>query len=81
MMQSIQPIADIQLFDLVLDPFAYADALSEAAHEGRLEGEASERLAHVLELAIAQLDSVGDEYGALALADLFNGLLRLEPVA
>ncbi|HMQ33068.1 MAG TPA: hypothetical protein PKD53_20220 [Chloroflexaceae bacterium] len=67
--------------DLVLDPFVYSDALAPLVREGRLAHEAADRLAAALPAAIAQLDALGDAYGAIALASLYEQLAGLQAVA
>jgi hypothetical protein len=80
MNQTIGRSIELQVSDLVLDPFQYQEALSRQARSGQLEGETIEHLATVLPVAIAQLDAIGDSYGSLALAGLYNQLTRLEIV-
>lgn len=63
--------------DLVLDPFAYSEALTPLVREGRLAHAEADRLAAALPTAIAQLDALGDAYGAIALASLYEQLASL----
>lgn len=63
--------------DLVLDPFAQSDTLGHAMRQGLLADEAAEELAHILPTAIAQLEAIGDAYGAIALATLSEQLDHL----
>lgn len=67
--------------DLVLDPFAYSEALAPLVREGRLPQAEADSLARALPTAIAQLDALGDAYGAIALAGLFEQLENLQAVA
>jgi hypothetical protein len=78
MNQTIGHPIELQVTDLVLDPFRYQDTLSRQARSDQLEGETIQHLATLLPLAIAQLDAIGDPYGSLALAGLYNQLMRLE---
>lgn len=66
----------VQVVDLVLDPFNYRDVIGTFLDQDRLNGAVVEHLARVLPLAIAQLDAVGDAYGALALEELRCQLVR-----
>lgn len=74
----VRPTAEVQVVDLVLDPFMYREALIRPIREGQLDGESLDHLAAVLPAAIAQLDALGDVYGAIALAGLQNQLTGLE---
>ncbi len=67
--------------DLVLDPFIYSDTLGRLARDGRLAHELADRLAEVLPAAIAQLDALGDSYGAIALDSLYGHLAGMQAVA
>jgi hypothetical protein len=78
MNQTIGHSIELHIIDLVLDPFRYQDALSRQARSGQLEGETIQQLTTVLPMAIAQLDAIGDLYGSLALAGLYDQLTRLE---
>jgi hypothetical protein len=78
MTQAIGHSIKLQIIDLVLDPFRYQDALSREVRSGQLEGEIIQQLATVLPVAIAQLDAIGDMYGSLALAGLYDQLTRRE---
>jgi hypothetical protein len=69
------------MIDLLLEPDRYHDALISSARRRPMESAAVGRLTEMLPLAIAQLDTVGDEYGALALEDLYVQLMRLQPTA
>jgi len=80
MAQMIKPATNVQVIDLVLDPFAYHDALIASVSRGQLDSDAIDYLDMVLQVAIAQLDAVGDAYGALALVALYDQLVRLETV-
>ena len=60
--------------DLVLDPFVYSETLTQALHAGCLADATAEGLARVLPTAIAQLDAIGDPYGAMALDSLYEQL-------
>lgn len=71
----------VQVVDLILDPDRYHDALINSARRRRAGKDAVGRVTEMLPLAIAQLDTVGDEYGALALEDLYVQLMRLQPAA
>lgn len=70
MKQIIKSPAEVQVIDLVLDPFAYYDALIASLCPDERGSTALEHLANILPAAIAQLDAVGDVYGALALVGL-----------
>lgn len=72
------PTRAVALTDLVLEPDRYHDALIGAARRDDLGYEAAERLAALLPLAIAQLEAIGDEYGAMALTGLSDQLTRLQ---
>ena len=74
MYRTIRPAIDVQVSDLVLDPFAYRDALRAPVSQGRLDDDAIGHLAKVLPAAVAQLDAIGDEYGTIALAGLYHQL-------
>lgn len=63
--------------DLVLEPFTYSEALTPLVREGRLPHDEADRLAAALPTAIAQLDALGDPYGAIALAHLLEQLADL----
>ncbi len=78
MNQMIKPAMDVQVIDLVLHPCAYHDALIAAVRQGQQDSEAIDHLAALLPVAIAQLDAVGDTYGALALDGLYDRLIQLE---
>lgn len=64
--------------ELVLEPFVYSDIFGPLVREGLLTHGESEHLAEVLTPAIAQLDALGDEYGAIALAGLYEQLAGLQ---
>jgi hypothetical protein len=81
MKQAIGSTIEVQVTDLVLDPFSYHDILSARASLGQLEGDAINHLATLLPVAVAQLDAIGDPYGSLALAGLYNQLTGLETMA
>jgi hypothetical protein len=66
----------VQVVDLVLDPFGYQDTLRTCVQQGQLNGKTLAHLEQVLPLAIAQLDAVGDIYGALALEALHDQLMH-----
>lgn len=70
-----------QVSDLVLDPFAYSDRLAPRLRAGLLDHDEADHLACVLPTAIAQLDAVGDAYGAIALACLYEQLAHLPVLA
>jgi hypothetical protein len=74
--QIIKSPAEVQVIDLVLDPFGYYDALTESIYQDQHHTLATAHLAEVLPAAIAQLDAVGDEYGVLALTGLAAQLAR-----
>lgn len=74
MIETINPPQDVQVIDLVLDPFRYRDALLPYVTHGLLGSAAIDHLGHVLPSAIAQLDAIGDPYGALALSGLLEQL-------
>jgi hypothetical protein len=76
-MITTQPMSTPRVSDLVLDPFVYSDALAPLVREGRLAGEAASSLVATLPAAIAQLDALGDAYGAIALASLYEQLASL----
>lgn len=67
--------------ELVLEPFVYSDLLAPLLREGLLPNAEADRLAAALPTAIAQLDALGDAYGAIALAGLFAQLENLQAVA
>lgn len=67
--------------ELVLDPFTYSDLLAPLLREGLLAHAEADRLAAALPTAIAQLDALGDAYGAIALAGLYAQLENLQAVA
>lgn len=73
----IKPTQELHVSDLVIDPFEYAEALAPVVRRSLLASEAADHLAQLLPLAIAQLDAVGDVYGALALAGLYA---QMEPL-
>jgi hypothetical protein len=77
---TIGPAIDVQVIDLVLNPFSYYDTLSTQASLGQLEGAAIYHLAAVLSVAVAQLDAIGDPYGSMALAKLYDQLIGLAPM-
>lgn len=77
----VRPMAEIQVVDLVLDPFLYREALTEPMREGFVDSLSLDHLAEVLPLAIAQLDALGDVHGAIALAGLESQLTELEALA
>lgn len=60
--------------DLVLEPFAYSDSLRALVRGGRLSHDAVDHLCAALPTAIAQLEALGDAYGAIALAGLYEQL-------
>lgn len=64
--------------DLVLEPFGYSDALRGPVQQGSLPDEVAERLSTVLPVAIAQLEALGDAYGAIALATLYEQIESLQ---
>jgi hypothetical protein len=70
-----------QVSDLVLDPLDYSEALRGPVLRGSLAGKDAVRLALILPVAIAQLDAIGDSYGALALANLYKRIVRLHTLA
>lgn len=74
MKQTLPPIINLQVSDLVIDPYFYREALTVAVRHERLPNAALEHLGALLPLAVAQLDAVGDLYGALTLAGLLNQL-------
>jgi hypothetical protein len=74
MKQTLRPITTLQVSDLVIDPYFYRDALGIAVRHERLPSAALEHLGTLLPLAVAQLDAVGDSYGALSLAGLLKQL-------
>jgi hypothetical protein len=76
MRRFVQIAGHPQVVDLVLDPFSYEDVLGAQAERGQLNSMIITHLAQVLPLAIAQLDAVGDVYGALALEGLQSQLVR-----
>jgi hypothetical protein len=76
-----EPGVEIRVTDLVLDPFRYHDALSAQASLGQLECVTIEHLARVLPVAVAQLDAIGDAYGTIALAKLYDQLFHIETAA
>lgn len=80
MSASFKPSEHVQVSDLVLHPFAFSEALQRAAHQGDLPETVTERLARVLPRAIAQLDAIGDPYGAMVLERLYDELKLLQPV-
>lgn len=75
-----KPSEQLQVSDLVLHPFAYHEALQRAVHQGDLPDTMTERLAMVLPCAIAQLDAIGDPYGAMVLQRLYDDLKLAQPV-
>jgi hypothetical protein len=77
----VKPTANIQVVDFVLDPLIYHDALIGSLRQGQQESDALDHLASVLPVAIAQLDAVGDAYGAMALGQLYEQLVGLEALA
>lgn len=79
LLSNTKPMRAVELIDLLLEPDRYHDALISAARRRRPEPAAVVRVTEMLPLAIAQLDTVGDEYGALALEDLYTQLMRLHP--
>lgn len=74
----VRPTAEIQVVDLVLDPFMYREALTAPLRGGYIDSAALDHLGAVLPLAIAQLDALGDVHGAIALAGLESQLTGLE---
>jgi hypothetical protein len=74
MKQTLPSITNLQVSDLVIDPYFYREALSVAVRHERLPHAALDHLGVLLPLAVAQLDAVGDLYGALSLAGLLNQL-------
>lgn len=70
----------VQVLDLVLEPYTYHDALLHLARHDDLDCDDADHLAAVLPRAIAQLDAVGDLYGALALDNVLDRLMRFQPV-
>jgi hypothetical protein len=64
-----------QVVDLVLDPFSYQEALCAQVEQEQLSSLIVTHLVLVLPLAIAQLDALGDTYGALALEGLQHQLV------
>ncbi len=80
-MSTTTPAIVPQVSDLVLDPFTYSDALAPLVREGRLAHTAADHLTATLPAAIAQLDALGDAYGAIALASLYEQLTSLQAVA
>jgi hypothetical protein len=81
MKQAIGSTIEVQVTDLVLDPFWYHDTLSARASLDQLAGDAIDHLATLLPVAVAQLDAIGDAYGSLALAGLYTQLTGLEAMA
>gem|GEM_PF-1445973 len=79
--QIVRPTMEVQVVDLVLDPMLYREALIVPLREGQIDGLSLDHLAAVLPAAIAQLDALGDVYGAIALAGLHNELTGLEALA
>jgi hypothetical protein len=79
LIQHTKSMRAVELIDLLLEPDRYHDDLIRSASSRRTESAAVERVTDMLPLAIAQLDTVGDEYGALALEDLYTQLMRLHP--
>lgn len=67
--------------DLVLDPFLYSDLIGPLVREGLLPTNEADHLAGVLPAAIAQLDALGDAYGAIALAAIYAQLAGQQALA
>jgi hypothetical protein len=65
---------DLRLIDLVLEPLVYAEALRGPLHTGLLDGMTVTHLETLLPRAILQLDAIGDEHGAIALASLQDSI-------
>lgn len=78
MSQMFTTVATPRVSDLVLEPFAYSDALLSPALQGDLPDEMAERLSMILPVAIAQLEALGDAYGAIALASLYEQIESLQ---
>jgi hypothetical protein len=74
MKKTLRPITSIQVSDLVIDPFFYREALAVAVRQERLPHASLEYLGTLLPRAVAQLDAVGDPYGAMALDGLLSQL-------
>lgn len=76
-----RPLTDVRVVDLVLDPSTYYDLLIDTLHQGWLDTDAAACLVKILPVAIAQLDAIGDAYGALALSGLYTRLGQLTVAA
>ncbi|NTU84001.1 MAG: hypothetical protein HGA45_32295 [Chloroflexales bacterium] len=81
MNQTVSVTTAPQVSDLVLDPFVYSEALRGPVLRGSLPDDEAERLSTVLPVAIAQLDAIGDAYGAIALATLYEQIECLQTLA
>lgn len=81
MTQTTKSIKAVQVVDLILEPERYHDALISSTRRRCPRKSTVGRITEMLPLAIAQLDTVGDEHGALALEDLYVQLMRLQPTA
>lgn len=66
-----------QVVDLVLEPFAEREALTNLLRQGLLPVAAAEQLVPRLLQAIAQLEAIGDLHGAVALSELLHQLAPL----
>lgn len=80
MQQELKSAREVQVLDLVLEPYDYRDALLASVRGDDLHCEDADHLAAVLPRAIAQLDAVGDLYGAMALDELFDQVMRFQPM-
>lgn len=78
---SLKTKPGLRVSDLVLNPFAYSDALRGPVSHGNVDDNVAERLSMILPIAIAQLDALGDPYGAIALESLYEELESLHLVA
>jgi hypothetical protein len=72
-----RPVAQLRVTDLVLDPLAQHDSLREALRCQALASAESDHIVALLPVAIAQLDAIGDDEGALALETLAARLLAV----
>ena len=76
MKHTIKSPCEVHVIDLVIDPLAYYDALTASIYQVSHDQTSTEHLSSVLPTAIAQLNAIGDEHGALALAGLSAQLAR-----
>jgi hypothetical protein len=77
-MSNVQrPVAQLRVTDLVLDPLAQHEALCKALRGQALASAEADHIAALLPCAIAQLDAIGDDEGALALEALAARLLAV----